>query len=151
MWVGVNRAQTAVVHAAERVDAAAQTAQATHPDLAAAMQDAAREIGNVTQTFTKTTNTYQVWQVLTGLDRGWGACALAILLLLYNIGRGWLTYQLGAMREESDRSGFAPYWKDYKLAWYTHHYLMRWLMLIAVLSFAYHAWFWLTATVVLPG
>ena len=151
MWVGVNRAQAAVVHAAERVDTAAKTARTTHPDLASVIQDSAQELAKVTQTFTESTNPYQVWQVLLGLDRGWGACALAVVLLLYNIGRIWLTYQIGALREESDRSGFAPYWKDYKRAWYAHHYVMRWLMFVAVLSFVYHAWFWLTAPVVLPG
>lgn len=151
MWAGVNRAQTAVVNAAQRLDDAAEKAKATHPDLAVAMGEASRELAKVKETFTEDTRTYRIWQVLLGLDRGWTACVLAVLLLVYNAGRGWLTYTVGAMREEEERSGFAPYWKDYKRAWYLHHYVMRWLILIAATSFAYHAYFWLTAKVVLPG
>lgn len=151
MWAGVNRAQTAVVNAAQRLDDAAEKTKATHPDLAVAMSEASRELAKVKETFTEDTRTYRIWQVLLGLDRGPWACVLAVLLLVYNAGRGWLTYTVGAMREEEERSGFAPYWKDYKRAWYLHHYVMRWLILIAATSFAYHAYFWLTAKVVLPG
>lgn len=151
LWVGVNRAQAAVVNAAERLDVAAESVQVTTPDFAAAMHIAAHELSKVQETFTQDTSTYQVWQVLLGVDRGWWAFALAVLLVVYNIARVWLTYMVGALREESDRSGYAPYWADYKWAWYWHNYVMRWLIFFAFGSFAYHAWFWLTSAVVLPG
>lgn len=151
MWLGVNKAQTAVVEASKRLDEAAAQASTTNPEVSVAISHAASELGKVTATFTDDIRTYQVWQVLLGLDRGLGPCLLAIMLLLYNAGRGWLTYTVGAMREEEERSGYAPYWKDYRLAWYIHFYAMRYLILLAGLSFAYHAYFWLTAKVVLPG
>ncbi len=153
MWVGVNRAQVAIVHAADKLEAAAITAAAppTHPESAVILGDAARELSHLNQSLTQTTREYEVWQVLLGLDRGWSTCALAVVLIAYNILRGYLTHDVGAMRDESDRSGFAPYWKDYKRAWYVHTYLMRWLMLIALVSFLWHAWGWLRSPVWLPG
>lgn len=50
----------------------------------------------------------QVWRVLLGVDKGPGILVPAILLLLYNLGRGALTYMISPMRDAEERSGWTP-------------------------------------------
>jgi hypothetical protein len=150
MWVSVNRAQHGVAHAAQSLEHTAREAASTQPEAAAVIAEAARGLAQLQESLTPAAREYQVWQLMLGLDRGWFALATAVILIAYNILRAWLTHDVGAMRDEADRSGFAPYWRDYKRAWYAHTYVMRWLVLLALVSFLWHAWGWLSAPVWLP-
>ena len=75
--------------------------------------------------------------------------ALASLLLIYNIARGWLTWRVGPMLEEQLRSGYTPSRKDYEGlgSW---HLVMKFLVAVAVVSLMFHAWHAATADVWLP-
>lgn len=56
-----------------------------------------------------------VWRVLFQLDRGFLAAFLAGSLLLYNALRALLTWGVGLMRDEEERSGLTPPWRSIRL------------------------------------
>ncbi len=56
-----------------------------------------------------------MWRVLFQLDRGFLAAFLALGLLVYNILRGILTWRVGLMRDEQERSGLTPPWRSIRL------------------------------------
>jgi hypothetical protein len=56
-----------------------------------------------------------VWRILLQLDKSPRAAFLALSLLLYNVLRGLLTWQLGLMRDEEERSGLTPPWRSIRL------------------------------------
>jgi hypothetical protein len=86
---------------------------------------------------------------LVGWDKSWLQVALVFVLLLYNVLRGFLTFKVSLLREEEERSHYAPALSDY---WrlYQAHWVVRILLFVALVSFAYHAWHWLTQEVWLP-
>lgn len=55
-----------------------------------------------------------VWMVLLNWDRGklWPTI-LAGLLILYNVGVYWLITRVSSLRDEEERSGWTPAWRDY--------------------------------------
>ncbi|MFN3199973.1 MAG: pentapeptide repeat-containing protein [Bradymonadia bacterium] len=57
----------------------------------------------------------QVWYVLLGFDKDWATWVPAILVLLYNLIRGFLTWRLAPMRDEEERSHVTPAWKGERL------------------------------------
>jgi len=92
----------------------------------------------------------RVITLLLGWDKGWFYFSLVVLLLLYNVGRAWLTYWSGLLREEEERSGHCPAWKEYR-SLYAMHKCVALLLFVASLSFVFHAWHWLTVPILLPG
>ena len=92
----------------------------------------------------------RVWQLVLGFDKGWGYFSLVMGLLVYNVGRAFLTYSVGLLREEEQRSGDSPGLTEYR--WLFHmHQAVTMLLLVAVISFVYHAWHWLTLPVLMPA
>jgi hypothetical protein len=55
-----------------------------------------------------------VWYLLLGIDRGFGPALLSGTLLLYSIARALLTYSIGPLRDEEERTGTTPAWADYR-------------------------------------
>jgi hypothetical protein len=61
------------------------------------------------------------WRVLFQLDRGPVAAFLVITLAAYNLLRALVTWQVGLMRDEEERSGITPPWRAIRL-----HGRIRW-------------------------
>ncbi|MDH3671607.1 MAG: pentapeptide repeat-containing protein [Gammaproteobacteria bacterium] len=93
---------------------------------------------------------WRVWELLLGLDKGLWYFGLVMVLLIYNMGRGLLTYFVGSLRDEEERSGDSPAWQHYR-GWYRAHQVVTLLLIFVGASFLFHAWHWLTAPVLLPG
>lgn len=91
----------------------------------------------------------RVVELLLGWDKGLPYFSLVVALLLYNMGRAWLTYSVVLLREEEDRSAHCPAWKEYQRL-HAVHRVVAMLLFIAALSFVFHAWHWLAAPVLLP-
>lgn len=116
--------------------------------------------------------TYRVWQLLLNLDRdGVGLFLTAAALILYNLARAIVTYFMGPMRDEEERSGFTPrydrdsnkavgamlhrrismgeWWDSFFEAYgwlWPWHRLVSFLWFVAVASFLWHAIDWLVLT-----
>ena len=93
---------------------------------------------------------YEVWQLLLGIDKGWRFCVLASLLLLYNLCRALLTWKLGPLRDEEERSFYSPALDDYRWL-YRVHRVVQFLLAVAVIALAYHGWVWGRTSVWLPA
>ena len=90
-----------------------------------------------------------VWKVLLGVDKGHWYVSTAVLLLVYNLCRLFLTVKVTALNDEQNRTGYAPGLRDYRwLRW--PHWIVSILLLFAVGSFLFHFYGWMTATVWLP-
>ena len=96
---------------------------------------------------------YPVWQLMVGWDRRGYYWSIPSLLVVYNLFRAYITIMVVPMREEEERSGFAP--KFYGLTGYRHiflihQYFVRWVLWIASVFFSYNVLYWLTQTVGVP-
>jgi hypothetical protein len=84
-----------------------------------------------------------VLAVLVGLDRGWQFALMAACLICYNILRVLLTWQVGALREEEERSHYAPTHRSHAWLYWMHRFAFG-LLFINIASLVYHAYDWLT-------
>jgi hypothetical protein len=119
---------------------------------------------------------WTVGEVLIGIDKGWVYWAPAAILLIYNLCRATLTWMVGPLKEEEERSGYSPpfrapasdvrVWKIFRsfrkpilgmlvrvngygwLLW--PHRAMQALIWFALLSILYHFYHWLSASIWLP-
>ena len=92
---------------------------------------------------------YMLWQVLLGHDLGIWYLITAVIIILYNIGRGFLTWRVGAIRDEEERSKFSPAKNDY-LTLFKIHKIIFFFCVVSLLSFAFHVYGWLSTEVLLP-
>jgi uncharacterized protein YjbI with pentapeptide repeats len=92
----------------------------------------------------------RIWQLLLGTDRGIGGILLTTTLLLYNALRGFLTYCLGPLRDEEERTSETPFWDDYWLLWRTHQVISV-LLYISLISGLMQIWEILFTTVLVAG
>jgi uncharacterized protein YjbI with pentapeptide repeats len=76
-----------------------------------------------------------IWQVLLRLDEGvlWPS-VLAGVLALYNVGVYVLITKVSALRDEEERSGWTPAWKDYRHLIWVHRVVVI-LFYVSVGSF----------------
>ena len=76
-----------------------------------------------------------VWKVLLKWDRGqaWPTI-LAGLLILYNIGIYGLITRVSALRDEEERSGWTPAWRDYSHLIWVHRVVVI-LFYVSVVAF----------------
>jgi hypothetical protein len=77
-----------------------------------------------------------VWQVLLRWDEGriWPT-VLAVVLIIYNFGVYYLVTSVGPLRDEEERSGWSPAWKDYGYLRWVHRGVTL-LFYVSFLSFA---------------
>jgi hypothetical protein len=92
----------------------------------------------------------RIWQLLLGIDRGIGRFLLTTTLLLYNALRGYLTYRLGPLRDEEERTGQTPFWYDYWLLWRAHQAISV-LLYVSLISGLIQIWEILFTTVLVSG
>ncbi len=117
----------------------------------------------------------RVWRLVLGVDKGVPYWLTAVLLIAYNILRAFLTWCVGPMRDEEERSGHTPrLWRDpfarlrairgwrAAVRWwdswfeaygwlYRLHRVAAGLLLVAIASFLWHAANWLILPVWIPA
>ncbi len=150
MWTGVTNTQQAIVDLQGTIQQAAETvADSTYQPLAIALETAAERLADYVPSEETGWRRFRVYQLLVGWDKNWLQVALVLVLLLYNGVRWKLTSRVSLLREEEERSHYAPALSDY---WrlYQAHRVVQILLFVALASFAYHAWYWLTQEVWLP-
>ena len=137
--------------------------------------DAAREqikdaIANIPQ------HNYRIGELLLGFNETTWLAFIAVLLMVFNIGRLTLTYFVSPLREAEERSGYSPYYKDFhqyavnandsiwiiakkRFDWYwinmNHcygwmipiHRVLKWLFWVSVISFIINAVYWLSSPI----
>jgi hypothetical protein len=92
----------------------------------------------------------KVWQLLLGTDRGFWQVLLTIALLLYNVLRAALTYYVGVLRDEEDRTITTPEWPEYRILWFSHQ-LLAVLLVVATVSGLYQLLTALSTPVLVAG
>lgn len=150
MWVSVNRSQTAMMQITAHLTKAAADLEAAGNVGSHLLAQAAARLSEIQPCLTAQCRKWLVWQILLGVDRGWSYWTLAGALVLYNVSRGLLTWRVGPLREEEERSGYSPALKEYVwLIW--PHRIVTVLLYVAIASFLWHAYNWLSVPVWLPG
>lgn len=150
MWVGVTNTQQVMIDMQATIQQAAESvADSTYQPLAVALETAAERLAAYVPCEETGWKQYRVAQLLVGWDKNWLQVVLVFVLLLYNALRGFLTFKVSLLREEEERSHYSPYLKEY---WrlYQAHWVVQVLLYVALGSFVYHAWLWLTQEVWLP-
>lgn len=80
---------------------------------------------------------WPLWKILLGIHRGRSYWMLAVVLLLYNASRAILTVNVGLLRDQEERSGYSPAWRNYWWLHWIHRGIMQPLI---VLVMAYLTW-----------
>lgn len=88
--------------------------------------------------------------ILLGYYEGWWTVFFRALLIAYNLGRGFLTWGVGLLVSQEERSGLSPRWIDYQRYSLVHRWGMRWLGVLAVSYFLWHTVQLLMTTVLMP-
>jgi hypothetical protein len=78
----------------------------------------------------------RIWQLLMATDRGLATILLTTTLLIYNFLRGLVTYYVGPLREEEERTNETPSWENYWHLWRAHQ-VLRVLFWVSVFSGSY--------------
>ena len=113
------------------------------------LAEAAKRVGDIEPCLTEECEEWEVWEVLIGVDRGLSYWLLVAALIVYNACRGSLTWLVGQLRDDEERSGYSPALKDYGwLVW--PHRVVRGLLFVSLASLVWHAYHWLTLPVWLP-
>ncbi len=146
MWIGVNRAQVGLIEVTTDLQDA--TEQLEDGPGAVLVGQVADKLSRIQPCLENDCSEFKVWQVLIGFDRDWIFWSLAILLLVYNLCRGFLTWRVGPLRDDVDLTGYAPPLKGFHgygwLIW--PHRIVQVLLWVSVFSLAYHGWDWLFNT-----
>jgi hypothetical protein len=73
---------------------------------------------------------------LLGFDQEPWSAVLSVALLLYNVARALLTYSIGPLRDEEERTGNTPARADY-WPWWRVHQVSALLLIVATVSGIY--------------
>lgn len=90
-----------------------------------------------------------VYKLLIGYHNGWASTLPAVLLIIYNLMRAYLTIRVAPLREIEERCGHTPAYADYRHL----HLVDRFVVLVglfALLSFLNHLYLWLSMQVSVP-
>ena len=149
MWAGVNQAQRAIVHSTTTLQVVSDDLQDRGDPNAQALAQVTEQLSQIQPCLAKECKDYYVWQLLLGVDQGAYLWLLAIALITYNLIRAVLTRSVGPLRDEEERTGYAPALKSY-LWLFDLHRAASVLIWVATVAFAFNAYKWLTMTVALP-
>lgn len=90
-----------------------------------------------------------IGMLLIGYHNGWASTLPAILLIIYNMMRAYLTVRVAPLREIEERCDHTPAYADYR-----HLEIVSVLVLLvgifAGLSFVNHLYLWLSSLVSVP-
>ena len=150
LWVGVNRTETVITETVNQLCATAEDLRDEDAPSAETFTRITEELDRARSLSVERWETWSVWQLLLGVDKGASFWILAGLLILYNLCRYLLTSLVGALRDEEERSGYSPEWKRYRWLFWAHQFVAA-LWYVALVSFAWHGWHWLATPVLLPA
>lgn len=140
-WAVVNDAQGLLADSIGSV-AARAAGVAVSPPLEALLAS----VQNFPPCLAPTCQQLPIWQVLIGLDGGYANALLPVSLLLYNACRALLTLRVSLLREEEERSGYAPALASF--AWMRPvHVTYSVLLVVALSALVRNAWAILTLPV----
>lgn len=91
----------------------------------------------------------KVWKVLLNWDKGPLWPSLAGLLILYNIGIYVLITSVSALRDEEERSGWTPAWREYRHLIWVHRAVVL-LFYVSVASFGINVGSMLGEEIIVP-
>ena len=148
MWLGINESQIAFGEASTVLSRTALELEKRGDPSAVAVASAARELAEVKPCLAEGCDPVPVWQVVLGVDKGWRTWGLAAALIAYNVFRGVLTWFVGPLREEEERTGYTPALGSYRWL-FRLHLAVRGLFWLAVGSLIWNGYHWLFATAVL--
>lgn len=116
-WRAVNHGQTLYSDAAAALVSALNDAETASTGLSVdgPATVARAKVAAIGPCGSEACEAFSVWQVLLQVDRGLLPACLAIGLLLYNVLRGIMTWWVGLMRDEEERSGLTPPWRSIRL------------------------------------
>lgn len=108
-WITLGKAEQEVVAMIPELERRADELAATSPELGRWLRESIDAVerhlpGGEAERWRET----RAWRAVLGVDRGWMVWLPAILLLLYNIGRGAMTFIVAPMRDAEERSGVTP-------------------------------------------
>lgn len=160
-WIAVNRVQQNANQATSWIMDNVPLGESGVSVADRAIQRSANYLKSKTPSEQNGWHPYRVWQLLLGFDREATYWTTALALFIYNIGRAFLTYWVGPLRDEEERSGHSPAHRkretDRELRlWHTYgwmqwpHRAVRALFLVAVGAFIVHTWSWMNLLVLLP-
>ncbi|HEX9895849.1 MAG TPA: hypothetical protein VGA78_18090, partial [Gemmatimonadales bacterium] len=110
-WLSINRFQTLLVPLADST-----------------------RVSGMTPCLSETCQVTTIWRAVFGVDRGWTVWLPAGALVIYNLIRTYLTWQISPMREEEDLSGVSP-----ALSRYRHLLWLHWIFTILFVYAVVHA------------
>jgi uncharacterized protein YjbI with pentapeptide repeats len=82
---------------------------------------------------------WRVWELLLARDAVWYSQLLAWLLIIYNLARLYLTWKVGPLRDDEDRTYVTPALSDYRTLFVAHK-VVRVVFFVSLVSFAFHAY-----------
>lgn len=108
-WVAAARAESQVEVVLDAMDEGLREHEAAHPEVVPLLRDQVQALrrtlpGRDSERWRES----RVWKAVLGADRGPALWLPAVLLLMYNIGRGFLTFIIAPMRDAEERSGYTP-------------------------------------------
>jgi len=121
------------------------------------------EINSLSKCLSEACEQQSIWQLLLGMDQSGLFWMLPLILIVYNLLRGSLTYLVAPMRDEEERSGYSPiwrhrgnvkpyhkkWWQGYRVLFYAHK-VVSVLGVIALITFFINAVYWLCQPIYLP-
>jgi uncharacterized protein YjbI with pentapeptide repeats len=153
-WVNVGRIEARIQAEAEKLQAAAMELRSNGQTRIADLLDS---LASSVPCPEGECDTRRVWELLLGLHRigvadHTVAVSIGFVLILYNVCRGILTFRVGPLREEEERSGYSPALKGLDgYAWlWVPHLIVKTLTYIAIAYFLFHLWTWLRTPVLMP-
>jgi uncharacterized protein YjbI with pentapeptide repeats len=135
-WVQVNNAQAAHAAAVERLRAdpekrrVLEAATFAFPE---AMQIA------TSKCLAPECREWRVWELLLARDAVWYSQLLAWLLIVYNLARLYLTWKIGPLRDDEDRTYVTPALGDYQHLLVAHR-MVQCVFYVSAVSFAFHVY-----------
>ena len=69
----------------------------------------------------------------------WLAVTSSIILILYNIGRAWITRKVSGLAEQERETFVSPAKEDYIWCHYIHHRFLKWVFFFSLISLAWRA------------
>jgi uncharacterized protein YjbI with pentapeptide repeats len=135
-WTQVNNAQLAHAAALQEIQ--------SDPSKRRAMEAATAIFPELSQVATSKClapkcKEWRIWELLLARDAIWYSQVLAWLLIVYNLARFYLTWQVGPLRDDEDRTYVTPARSDY-LALFGAHRLVQVVFYVSIVSFAFHAY-----------
>jgi hypothetical protein len=153
-WVGINRVQSSIFESVVHTKSPLLTLIHQEHPLTPVFESIVEDMNSLTPCLASVCTEKRIWEILLLAEHESKIWMLTTLsLLLYNIARIFLAWQVSALREEEDRSGISPKYRGRDGYQWLHvtHLAVRWIVFVAAAAFVYHAANWLNRPIWLPA